>query len=288
MNTVRALLERARGTLAGGSGEPALESQILLAHALGRDRSWLYAWPEHVPDSDQIEVFQQMLSRRQLGHPIGYITGEREFWSLRLKISADTLIPRPETEHLVEIALGLELPDTARILDLGTGSGAIALALASERPGWRVMAVDRSPAALDIARSNAARLGLDRVHFTRSNWFEALPGGVRFDLILGNPPYVAREDPHLNRGDLRFEPPQALISGSDGLDDIRLIVATARARLEPGGWLWLEHGSDQGGEVVGLMRKAGYGRVSLRHDLSGHERHSGGCLTPSPGDIGSG
>lgn len=281
MNTLRALLTHARNLLAAESTEAALDAEVLLAHALGRDRSWLYAWPEHVPDSDLVEAFEQLLALRVAGQPVGHLTGRREFWSLPLQVSADTLIPRPETEHLVEIALELDLPDDARVLDLGTGSGAVALALASERPAWQITAVDQSEAALRIARLNAAALGLNRLHWLQSDWFAALPADLQFDLIVSNPPYVAEQDPHLSRGDLRFEPLQALVSGPDGLKDIRRIVANAHAHLRPGGWLWLEHGNDQGVQVAELLQRNDFRDIALRHDLAGLERHSGGRL----GDI---
>lgn len=276
MTGIRVLLEDASRTLAAHADAPRLEAEVLLAHVLGRDRSWLYAWPEHVPDAEQAEAFTRLVALRAQGHPVAHLTGEREFWSLRLRVSEHTLIPRADTERLVEAALALDLPQEARVLELGTGSGAISLALATERPRWRISALDRSPRALEVARANAVRLGLARIRFLEGHWFDALPGQPRYDLIIGNPPYVAQHDPHLAQGDLRFEPRAALVSGSDGLDDIRHIVAGAPAHLEPDGWLWLEHGSDQGARVAGLLRRYGYREVATRRDAAGHERISGG------------
>lgn len=285
MTAVRQLLARARRLLDGRVDDPQLEAQILLGHALGRDRSWLYAWPESVPAPEEAARFEQLLGQRVAGRPVGHLTGRREFWSLDLRVSPDTLIPRPETEQLVEIALALGLPHDARVLDLGTGCGAIALALAVERPHWRITALDRSPAALEVARSNARDLGLGNVQFLCSDWFAALGREVRFDLIVSNPPYVADGDPHLGRGDLRFEPRQALVGGSDGLVDVRRIIGDAPGHLRAGGWLWLEHGFDQATAVAAMLAAAGFGQVTLRRDLAGLERHSGG-VSPAARDQG--
>jgi release factor glutamine methyltransferase len=276
MSQVRELLRDAAAALCGCVDEPALEAQLLLAHALGRDRGWLYAWPGHEVPGAAGARFLDLVQRRRAGHPVAYLTGRREFWSLSLAVTPDTLIPRPETEHLVEIALALDLRADARVLELGSGSGAIALALASERPGWRIDAVERSPSALAVARSNGAALGLEQVRWLQGDWFGPVAPESRYALIVANPPYVADGDPHLARGDLRFEPRAALASGPDGLDDIRAIVAGAAAHLEPGGWLWLEHGSEQGPAVAALVSGAGLESVHTVRDLAGHERHTGG------------
>lgn len=274
-STVRQLLQSAAMRLQGVSDEPLLDAQILLAHALGRDRSWLYAWPEQVPEPTRLSRFQELVDARAGGHPVAHLTGQREFWSLPLRVTEDTLIPRPETEQLVEIALTLALPERARVLDLGTGSGAIALALARERPAWQLSASDVSSAALAVARDNAARLGLSRIDFLAGDWFDAVDPSERFDLIISNLPYIAAGDRHLSQGDVRFEPERALVSGNDGLDAIRRLAGSAKNHLAQRGWLWLEHGYDQAEQVRRLLRQHGFADIDTRSDLAGHPRHSG-------------
>ena len=246
----------------------------MLAHALERTRAWLFAWPEHVPTDVQRERFERLVEARAGGMPVAYLLGRRAFWSLDLAVTPAVLIPRPETELLVELALE-RVPENVAcgIADLGTGSGAIALALALERPLARVRATDLSTHALDVARSNARRLGLANIEFAHGDWCDAL-GDARFDLIVSNPPYIAADDPHLSRGDLRHEPTSALASGADGLDAIRTIVATAPSHLLPGGWLLIEHGWEQATQVRDLLERRGLSSVRSARDIAGHERVS--------------
>lgn len=249
-------------------------AERLLAHVLGWDRGRLLAHDDAVLAPDAAARFAALVERRAAGEPLAYLTGRKEFWSLTLRVTPDVLVPRPETELLVE--WGLErIPapgSVARILDLGTGSGAVALALARERPRAQVVATDRSSAALAVARGNAQALGL-AVTFLEQDFFAALPAGP-FDLVVSNPPYVAEGDPHL--ADLRFEPALALTSGADGLAALRAIARQAPTVLAPGGWLLVEHGAEQGAAVRALLESAGLRDVRTRRDLAGHERCTGG------------
>jgi len=269
---VRHLLDAARGRL------DAAEAEILLAHALGQSRAWLFAHArDPVPDG-AAAAFQALVARREAGEPVAYLCGRRGFWSLDLAVTPDTLIPRPETELLVELALERLPPDRElQVADLGTGSGAIALALACERPRARVIATDASAAALAVARGNAQRLGLGNVELRQGDWFAPLQG-LRLDLVASNPPYIASDDPHLARGDLRHEPASALASGVDGLDDLRTIAAGAPAHLLPGGWLLLEHGWTQGAQVRALLDAAGFADVATCRDLEQRDRVSLGRM----------
>ncbi|KQX97415.1 protein-(glutamine-N5) methyltransferase, release factor-specific [Rhodanobacter sp. Root480] len=251
------------------------EAELLLLHVVQQQRSWLFTHADDVLDRDVHTAYAELLERRARGEPVAYITGLRGFWSLDLEVTPATLIPRPETELLVELALEHLPRDSAcAVADLGTGSGAVALALASELPLCRVTATDASAAALEVARRNAARLGIDNVAFVQGDWMAPL-GDARFELIASNPPYIELDDAHLARGDLRFEPATALASGRDGLDDIRRIVASAREHLAPGGWLLFEHGWNQGEAARALLHQAGYDDVFTAQDLEQRDRVSG-------------
>jgi release factor glutamine methyltransferase len=259
-----------------GSDTAQLDAELLLAHCLGRGRSHLYAWPEREVETQAEQRYRGLLARRAAGEPVAHLTGEREFWSLPLAVDPSTLIPRPDTERLVEVALELADARPRSVLDLGTGSGAIALALARERPAWQVTGIDLSAEAVALAEGNRARLGIANASFLHSDWFSALAPTARFGLIVGNPPYIAADDPHLDQGDVRFEPRSALVAGDDGLADIRRIVAGAGAFLGADGWLLLEHGWRQGGAVRALFAGAGYRDVESWSDYGGNERLSGG------------
>jgi release factor glutamine methyltransferase len=257
---------------AAGLLSPALEADLLLSEVSGLERGSLFAWPERVLGTPQLAALESLVSRRLAGEPIAYLLGRREFWSLELQVSPATLIPRPETETLVEQAL-LALPADAplRVADLGTGSGAIAAALACERPRWTLIGIDESPAALAVAATNARQLGLENLHLVLGDWSATMkPSSL--DAILANPPYVRTDDPHLAQGDLRFEPQAALVAGADGLDAIRAIIADASRCLVPGGLLAIEHGWDQGPEVRALMQQQDLEKIETLRDLAGQER----------------
>jgi release factor glutamine methyltransferase len=257
---------------------PVSEARLLLGHVLGRNHAWLEAHRDDALDGEVLRVFASLVARRAAGEPVAYLLGVREFYGRDFAVSPAVLIPRPETELLVELGIAAVGRIAApRILDLGTGSGCVAVTLALELPGARVTAVDVSPAALDVARGNAARLGAD-LRFCAGDWFTALPEGERFDLVVSNPPYVAEGDPHLSEGDLRFEPSLALACGADGLSAIRRIVAEAPAHLAPGGALYFEHGYDQGEAVASLLADAGYRDIEQHRDLAGIVRASGGKI----------
>jgi release factor glutamine methyltransferase len=266
---IKSLLQSASNAIPSDS--PQLDAEILLAHVLGKPRSYLFAWPEKQLPPDAVSAFRSLIERRIAGEPVAYLTGRRDFWSLTLTVSPDVLIPRPDTELLVELALQRPPHPAIDVLDMGTGSGAIALALASERPAWRLTATDYSRAALTIARDNAARHHLSNVHFLHGSWYDATPT-QHFHLIISNPPYIRNDDPHLQQDDLRFEPEEALASGRSGLDDIEQIAAGAPGHLHPNGLLLVEHGYDQANEVRQIFRHHGLVDVTTRADLEGRER----------------
>lgn len=261
-----------------------VDAEALLLHALQRPRSWLFAHADEPVQAPLLARFAALVARRAAGEPVAYILGRRGFWTLDLEVTPATLIPRPETELLVELALAhLPMTAPARVLDLGTGSGAVALAVASERAQAQVTASDASVAALIVARRNARHHRLERVRFLAGDWFAPV-AGERFDLIVSNPPYIARDDPHLTRGDLRHEPLAALASGADGLDAIRTIVSHAPAHLTAGGWLLFEHGWEQGAAARALLVNAGWHEVFTAQDAERRDRVTGGRAYPAGGD----
>ncbi len=272
--TIRTLLAQAAELLATDS--PRLDAELLLAGALEKSRSYLFAWPEAIPPAETRARFRDLLVRRAAGEPVAYLLGQREFWSLTLSVTPATLIPRPETETLVALALQRIPTDAdACIADLGTGSGAIALAIARERPHCRIIATDISPAALAVAAANAEQLGISSVQWVAGDWCAALPD-TPFDLIVSNPPYIPKDDVHLTRGDVRFEPRNALAAGPQGMDALQQIARCAITRLRPHGWLLLEHGYDQSEPATRLLQACGYEAVQDYPDDAGHGRVAAG------------
>lgn len=274
MATIKQLLADGEQALADGDS-PRLDAEVLLACSVNQPRTWLYTWPEHVPTPNEQHLFLELLRRRREGEPVAYLTGRKEFWNLELKVTPDVLIPRPETELLVETILDKAGNiETATIADLGTGSGAIVLALASEKPAWHLVATDASSKALAVAKENAASLGIENVEFlpgVEGDWIAPLEG-KRFTVIVSNPPYIEEADTHLSEGDVRFEPVSALVSGRDGLDAIRDIAGNSPDFIKPGGWLMLEHGYSQGEAVRKILCASGYDEIGTLKDLAGLDR----------------
>ena len=271
MATVAVLLQEGMAQLRESSDSARADVEVLLCHLLGKPRSFLFTWPAQEVPASQVQQFFDWLAQRRDGTPVAYLTGRREFYGHEFFVSPDTLIPRADTETLVDAVLA-RLPEAQplRIADLGTGTGAIAVSLALARPYWQVEAVDFSVAILDLVQRNVSRLGASNVRLLQSNWCARLAGP--FDAIVSNPPYIAEDARHLEQGDVRFEPRTALTSGVDGLDDIRTIVAQAKALLAPHGLLALEHGYDQGDAVRELLAAHGYARIETLRDLNGQDR----------------
>lgn len=257
-----------------GSDSARLDAEILLGYALDKNRTWLYTHSDYALSDVEFESLNGLLEKRIAGQPIAHLVGERDFWSLTLEVNASTLIPRPDTETLVEWALELPLLANARVLDLGTGTGAIALALASEQPSWQMIGVDKSDDAVQLALNNAQKNQLQQVEFKASDWFEQVIGS--FDLIVSNPPYIDGQDPHLQQGDVRFEPMSALVAEQQGLADIVHIIDQAPHYLRDQAWLLIEHGYQQAEQVRELLKAKGFQQVETREDLGGQPRISGG------------
>lgn len=269
---IQEILKLARSRLQH-SDTAVLDAEILLAHVLNKSREYLLGWPETELSASQERDFQQVLQRRVEGQPIAYLTGRKAFWDFELSISPEVLIPRPETELLVELALDLLPEQTVQLADLGTGSGAIALALGRERPQWEITATDSSAPALEVARRNALTLQVQNINFELSDWCAAISARL-FDAIVSNPPYIAQDDAHLTQGDLRFEPAAALVADDQGLADIQVIIRQARQVLVPDGLIMLEHGFQQGAAVRHLLQQSGYNAIQTRKDLAGLDRVS--------------
>lgn len=272
-NAIKALIEEGVRLLSAQSEQPKLEAEILLSHVTGKSRTHFRAFAESEVTAAEALLYRRLIEQRQSGQPIAYLTGTREFWSLNFEVTSDVLIPRPETELLVEIALEwIRILPKPRVLDLGTGSGAIPISIAKERPDAELTAVELSPNALALAKNNAIRLGAPRIRFLLGDWLQALPSTELFDLIVSNPPYISDQDGHLESGDLRYEPRSALASGPEGLDAIRTIAREARAFIRPGGGLALEHGFQQAPAIHAILADQGYHSIETRTDLQRHPR----------------
>ncbi|WP_299022421.1 peptide chain release factor N(5)-glutamine methyltransferase [uncultured Photobacterium sp.] len=276
--SIEALLRQTAQQLAdAGSESPQLDAAVLLCHVLDKPRSYLLTWPEKTLDSVQMAAFEAVLQRRMVGEPVAYIVGEREFWSLPLKVAPHTLIPRPDTERLVELALEKIPAESCSVLDLGTGTGAIALAIASERPDLQVTGIDLRPEAAQLAQNNSQNLQITNTRFLSGSWYSPLTADDRFAVIVSNPPYIDKTDPHLDQGDVRFEPKSALVAEENGLSDIRIISDEGRQFLQLGGWLLMEHGFEQGEAVRNILLELGYSQVSTAQDYAGLDRVTMGC-----------
>ncbi|TMP28034.1 peptide chain release factor N(5)-glutamine methyltransferase [Pseudoalteromonas rubra] len=261
----------ASAQLQNSSESAKLDAEVLLLHVLQKTRSYLFAWPEAELSEAQYQRFESLIARRRSGEPVAHLTGEREFWSLPLYVNNSTLIPRPDTETLVEQALALPLSEQAKVLDLGTGTGAIVLALASEQPGWQLTGVDFSDEAVALAEKNRQRLGFDHVEIRQSDWFSALADQC-FDLIVSNPPYICEADEHLSQGDVRFEPLSALVAPDQGYADIRHIIEQAQAHLASDGYLMFEHGYQQAAGVQQIFAQMNYRNILTIKDMAGCDR----------------
>lgn len=278
MTSIEANLQTAiEALIASGSDTPALDAAVLLCHALDKPRSYLLTWPERELETTQQVHFDELLAKRIEGQPVAYIVGEREFWSLPLEVAPATLIPRADTERLVELALEKIPTVEGDILDLGTGTGAIALAIASEFPERNVIGIDLQPQAQQLATRNGQKLNLANASFLQGSWFEPLDDKAEFACIVSNPPYIDKMDPHLAQGDVRFEPLTALVAEEKGLADLSYIAVNARQYLKSGGWLLMEHGYDQGADVRQILMDAGYQQVTTEQDYGHNDRVTLGC-----------
>ena len=273
---IRQALQLARQSLAETSPTADLDAQVLLCHVLQCNSAHLLAWPEKPLDESQQRHFLQIIEQRRQGHPVAHLTGQREFWSMDFMVDESTLIPRPETETLIEYVLeNHSHHNSLKLLDMGTGTGAIAIVLAKENPGWQVHACDISPQAIQLAKRNRDKHEINNLTLVKSDWFSDIDG-TDYDMIISNPPYIDADDPHLNQGDVRFEPASALISDNQGMKDIEHICSQAKGHLKNAGWLIVEHGYDQAEKVADCFTKNGYGEITQKQDLSGHIRMTAG------------
>ncbi len=277
MKKISELLSWGNSELKESTNESFISSQILLCHVLKINRTKLYTNSDQKISLLDEKIYQQLIEKRKIGYPVAYLIGSRKFWTLDLMVNSSTLIPRPETEHLIETVINIDLPDKSDVLDLGTGCGAIAIALASEKPNWEITASDFSISALKIAKKNIKKYSFNNIHIHQSNWFNQI--NKKFDLIISNPPYIAENDPHLKQGDLNFEPKEALCSGKNGYEAIEIIILNSPQHLKPNGWLFFEHGHNQEIHSAKMLEKRGFRNIRNTCDISGMQRIIGGQYT---------